>query len=119
MLAELHRRAALPWWHKSYAYWPEPVRAVFFVVSAAIAALIVAGLFVVTRGALGAETAGDLVAQLASVRGLFGTVVDKAAMIFYAIPRMYLYGGIALIASCYVTLFGIGAFAYRTLRARR
>src|SRR4051812_27941991 len=37
VMAELERRAALPWWHKSYAYWPLPVRIAFLCVSAGVA----------------------------------------------------------------------------------
>lgn len=119
VLAELGRRAALPWWRKSYAHWPSPVRAAFFIISATIAALFVAGIFVLTRGAAGTEAIGDVTTQLASVRALFGTIVDKTLMIFHAIPALWLYGAIALIASCYVALIGIGAVAYRTIRAHR
>jgi hypothetical protein len=119
VFAELGRRAALPWWHKSYAFWPEPVRAVFFVLSAAVAAFAVAALFALTRGGVGTEAASEAVAQLAGTRGILGVVVDKTMMIFYAIPTLWLYSGIALVVSCYVTLIGIGAVAYRTMRAHR
>lgn len=119
VLAELERRAALPWWRKSYAHWPSPVRAAFFVISAAVAAMIVAGIFVLTRGAAGTEAVGEIATQVASIRALFGTLVDKSVMIFRAIPAVWLYGALALIATCYVTLIGIGAVAYRTIRAHR
>jgi hypothetical protein len=119
VLAEIARRAALPWWRKSYAYWPAPVRAAFFVGSAAIAALVVAGIFTLTRGSAGTETLGQIAAQLGGIRSFFETVFDKIVMIVRAIPPLWLYGGIALIASCYLTLIGIGAVAYRTLRAHR
>lgn len=119
VLAELERRAALPWWRKSYSHWPSPVRAAFFVISAAVAALIVAGIFVLTRGAAGTEAVGEITTQVAGIRAFFGTVVEKTFMIFHAIPAVWLYGSIAVIASCYVALIGIGAVAYRTIRAHR
>lgn len=119
VLAEIGRRAALPWWHKSYAFWPAPVRALFFLVSAMIAAVAVAGLFALTRGATSTEAAGEIVSRLTDARGLLGTLVDQAVMLFYAIPKNWLYGGIAVVVASYLTLIGIGAFAYRTLRAHR
>ena len=45
VLAELERRAAQPWWHKSYAHWPSPVRAGFLVFASVVAAGFVAVLF--------------------------------------------------------------------------
>ena len=119
VLGEIARRAALPWWHKSYAFWPEPVRAAFFILSAAVAALAVAGLFALTRGGVSTEAAGEIVEQLAGTRGTLGTIFDKTAMLFYAIPKLWLYGGVAIVMGCYATLIGIGAVAYRTLRAHR
>ncbi|HEX2854670.1 MAG TPA: hypothetical protein VHO24_15670 [Opitutaceae bacterium] len=119
VLAELERRAALPWWRKSYAYWPSPVRAAFFVVSATVAALIVAGVFVLTRGAAGTEAVGQLTDQVAGISSVFSTIVEKTLMIYHAIPAVWLYSAIALIGSCYAALLGIGAVAYRTIRANR
>jgi hypothetical protein len=119
VLAELERRAALPWWRKSYAHWPSPVRAGFFLISATVAAMIVAGIFVLTRGSIGTEAVGEISTQVASIRAFFGTVVDKTLMVFNAIPTLWLYGAIALIGSCYAALIGIGAVAYRTIRAHR
>ena len=44
VLAELARRAALPWWRKSFAHWPAAIRAGFFAGSVLAAALVVSGL---------------------------------------------------------------------------
>ena len=38
VLAEIERRSALPWWHKSFAHWPTAVKIGFFVTSGAVAA---------------------------------------------------------------------------------
>lgn len=119
VFAEIARRAALPWWHKSYAYWPMPVRAAFFVTSAVVAALIVAGLFAIMRGAFLPESALEYVDQIAGARSFFGTLVDKAVVVFQAIPTLWLYGAGAVVVGCYATLIGIGAAAYRTLRSHR
>jgi hypothetical protein len=118
ILAELSRRAALPWWRRSYAYWPAAVRAAFFVASAVAAALLVSGLV-----ALGRSTgAQDLAGGVAQPFAWFGTARDMIASIsanfrglIAAIPPVWLYGGIGAIAFCYAALAAISAAAYRAL----
>ena len=41
VLAEISRRAALPWWRKSFAHWPVAVRLGFLILSARVAAVAV------------------------------------------------------------------------------
>jgi hypothetical protein len=120
VLAELERRAALPWWCKSYAYWPSPVRAVFFVFSAAAAAAVVAGLFALTRGGFAAGAVGDiaLFQWLAAIRDTGALIIEKTGVILGAIPTLWLVAGGALLASCYATLIGVGAATYRLVRRR-
>src|SRR5476649_1202935 len=43
VLAELERRAALPWWRRSFAHWPLPARAGFLVICAALIGLAFVG----------------------------------------------------------------------------
>ncbi len=122
VLAEVARRDALPWWRKSYASWPTPVRNAFFVLSAAIAAGIIAALFALTRSSVAAEAAGQVASRfewIALVRSLGVGVAEKAGVVFRAIPPFWLYGTLAVVASCYATLIGVGAAAYRTLRVQR
>src|ERR1700689_4787557 len=40
---ELARRAALPWWRRSFAHWPGPARAVFLAVCIGLSALTFVG----------------------------------------------------------------------------
>jgi hypothetical protein len=60
VVAELARRAALPWWHKSYAHWPAVVRGGFFVLSALVAAVLVTGLFLLSQSATSTELTGEI-----------------------------------------------------------
>jgi len=46
VLAEIARRAALPWWRTSFTHWPAAARVSFYGLSAAAAAAVVAGIFV-------------------------------------------------------------------------
>ena len=116
VFAELARRAALPWWRKSFAFWPAPVRAAFFVLSAIVAAALVAGVYAVSANAsqqLASEVAGRL-GWLGFVRQLGSIGIDTFMAVGRSIPTLWLLGGAALFAGAYATLIGAGAVAYRT-----
>jgi len=121
VMAELERRAALPWWHKSYAHWPVAVRIAFLAGSATVAAAFVVALFTLLHGVTPAQLAADAADRFAwfgVVRGLVGTSAGAVGAVWRSIPPLWLYGGLAFIAACYVTLIGVGAAAYRTLRVQ-
>jgi len=121
VLAELARQAGLPWWHKSYAFWPAPVRAAFFGLSAIAAAALVAGIYFVSASAtqqLASELMGRL-GWLGFIRPLFATVADTLVVVGRSIPALWLLGGAALFAGAYATLIGASAVAYRTWRHPR
>lgn len=116
VLAELARRAALPWWHKSIAFWPAPVRAAFFVLSAVAAAALVAGIYLVSASAsqqLASEVTSRL-GWLGFIGQLFSTGADTLVVVGRSIPAFWLLGGAALFAGAYAALIGAGAVAYRT-----
>lgn len=122
VLAELSRRAALPWWHKSYAYWPTAVRGGFFVLSALAAAALIAGLFMISHGVAPLQLADELadrVTGFAFARQLCTTAADTARVVWRAIPPLWLYGGAAFLAVTYATLVGVSAAAYRAFFAPR
>ena len=52
VLAEIERRAAIPWWHKSLAYWPQWARGTFL----AGAGVSMVGLLVFMTVATGVES---------------------------------------------------------------
>jgi len=122
VLGELSRRAALPWWQKSYAYWPSAVRAAFFVGSALAAALIVSGLFVLVRSSGATALAGGVAERfswLVLARELFAAANDRLRVLIGAIPSLWIYGAVGTVAVCYATLAAIGAATYRTLTFAR
>lgn len=121
VLAELARRAALPWWHRSYAFWPAPVRAGFFVLSAIAAAGFVAGVYFISASAtqqVASEVAGRF-GWLSVIRQLFAAAADISSAVWRAIPSLWLLGGAALLLSAYAALIGVGAVAYRTFSTAR
>jgi hypothetical protein len=116
VFAELHRRAALPWWRKSYAYWPAPARGAFFVASAVFAAVVVAVLFNLIRGTGASDLAGAVsqrLGWLTLVQSLANVAWQTGATILRSIPPLWLFGSLGLLAACYATVIGVGATAYR------
>jgi len=121
VFAELARQAALPWWHRSYAFWPASVRVAFFMLSAIVAAALVAGVFFLSRGAsqeLGSEVASRF-GWLAFAQESFAAISGLAFSVWRAIPPLWFYGGVAVLATAYATLLGMGAAAYRAFFASR
>jgi hypothetical protein len=118
VLAALEHQAAVAWYHKSWSYWPAAVRVAFLVVATAVAGAVMIAFYQMFNGV----EVGTLVAQaggklnfLAKLYHAAGWIVDFTANVFGSIPPLWLYGGLALIAALYATLFGLGAAAYRTL----
>ncbi|PTX91499.1 hypothetical protein [Opitutus sp. ER46] len=120
VLAELSRRAALPWWRKSFASWPLGAKLVFIAVSAGVAGLWLFATHWATLATTAVQTkAASLPAlQAAQTAGrLFSTVGEFGHTVVSSIPPLWLYGGAAVIVGLYLALFGLGAAAYRTLYA--
>ena len=116
--AELARRAALPWWRKSFAQWPLAARAILVVGCAAIIELVVAvtqwaGAGVGERHLQAALAPG--MAWLHAGETLVAAVREAITLVIANIPPVWLYGAAAIVIAGYVTLLGAGAVAYRTL----
>jgi hypothetical protein len=109
VLNELARRAALPWWRKSFAYWPLIARAAFILACAGLIKLSLAG---------AAWIFNAVATPVASVQGTARTassLVQAGEALINALPAQWLYIGAAFAAVMYVALFGLGATAYRIL----
>lgn len=120
VLAAIAARQALPWWKQSFAAWPIAVRIVFMVGSCALVAAL-AGAWMIygaDQPDVSALMARPL-AIVAALRELVHVVVGFGAMLLRHIPTLWLYGALAALFGMYVTLFGVGATAYRTLYANR
>jgi hypothetical protein len=112
----LQRRAARPWWQASFSNWPVAARVVFVLTCAAlIAATILGGV----SAYLGDRSLNEAAAALLSWLNPFLTILSSAgglvALLVRVIPPLWLYGSLGLGIFLYVTLFGLGAAAYRTL----
>ena len=120
--AAIEAQAAIPWWHKSYAYWPVPVRIAFLVLCAGLAGLLVlAGISLQTNfdSAQLNGTFAPLLNWGGRIVALGRGLADFIALVGRNIPTLWLYGTVAFVAGLYAMLFGLGAAAYRTLWTHR
>ena len=120
--AEIERRAALPWWHKSFVYWPLAVRAVFVVASVFVVKVVFTVVGWLATGATATQFRTAFASELQwyrAARVLGDTLTQLVDTTISGISPYWLYGGAAVIAALYVTLFGLGTVAYRTLYANR
>jgi hypothetical protein len=119
VLAEIVRRAALPWWRQDFARWPRPARVAFAVMCGSLAAaLLAASGFFAPGGALagaGTRSAGLWLPWARSALTLIDVARELDAALVRAMPPDWLYGVLAAAALLYAALFGLGAAAYRTL----
>lgn len=118
VLAEIARRDALPWWCRSWTYWPVGVRWIFLAISAAVCATAIIGCVTLLRGT-SFGVVGRILAQPSQTWGAIMTVIHTAVgvggSLFGLIPAVWLYSGVATITLLYATVFLAGAAAYRTL----
>jgi hypothetical protein len=120
--AELERRAALPWWHRSFKSWPMSMRVVFVLTAVGVVwlALSLSAWSHATQAAtqLAAPVAGEIswLQSVGSFFALLGTLSREVGdALLHRIPGLWLYGGIAVLTAMYLMLAGIGVAAYRTL----
>ncbi len=122
VLAEIARRAALPWWRKSFTHWPVAARAAFLVVCVGIVKLFIMATVWAMAGFDPVQYAEAFAARIDWVETAVArltAVTSFFEIVFRNIPPLWLYGGLAFFASMYLALFGLGAAAYRTLHPSR
>jgi len=122
VLAAIEARAALPWWKQSFAQWPVAARCVFLLFTGAFVKLGLMAAVWVMAGFDRAQFTTAFSTQFAWVAragNAVNGIADFFALLWHSIPPLYVYGGLACLASLYLALFGLGAAAYRTLYANR
>ena len=122
VLAEIERRARLPWWKKSFVHWPMAARAAFLVGSLVLVKLVLNTLGWVLAGFSGGSVRSTFASQFAwldSVASVFTAMGGFFEIMLRSIPPVWFYGSLVFFAAMYAALFGLGAAAYRTLYAQR
>jgi hypothetical protein len=108
VLEEVARRAALPWWRRGFAQWPIAARAGFVIVC-----VLLAGLSLTDSVTQQLDT--QTLTWIRPLVGLMTTMGGTAAVVASLVPPLWIYVCLGVGALLYVLLFGLGAFAYRTL----
>jgi len=118
VLAALEQQAMIPWYHKSWSYWPAAIRAVFLAGATGVAGSLLAGFYLgfnrLDSSALTAQ-AGERFSLFTKIYHAMAWMAEFGSQVISSIPSLWLYGGLALVAALYATFFGLGAAAYRTL----
>jgi hypothetical protein len=115
VLGELQRRAALPWWRRSFAHWPPAARAAFVVMGAGLVKLAFLG------GAWTAAGMGSLHDSAAAMPwahqavAIVGAAGGFVISLVRAVPPDWIQDGLVVSAVLYAALFGLGIAAYRML----
>lgn len=115
VMAQIAQRAAAPWWQSSFSSWPLAARVAFLVVSIGFAMLVLEATNAIVTPLDPATRGATLLADLAWIPAVFASF---GAML-RGLPSIWLYGGLTVLATLYLTLFGVSAAAYRTLYAPR
>jgi len=116
---ELARRAALPWWRVSFASWPVGARVAFVLICAAlVAATILGGVSAYLGDRSVSEASALVLGWVHPLLAVMSSAGGLASLLVRVIPPVWLYGTLGLGILLYVTLFGLGAAAYRTLYLR-
>ena len=121
VLGEIARRNALPWWHKSYAFWPTPVRAFFVAVTLITAvACVLAGVFGFSEvgTAITASIVQPVRELLVSLHQAGTTLSSLLQRLLPSVESTWIYAVLAVVGAAYATLVGLGATAYRLLWSR-
>ena len=118
VLAAIEQRAMIPWYHKSWSYWPAAVRGAFLAGATGVTGALVTAFYLMCNGADAsaiAAQAGERLNLFIKIYHLATWIADFGAQVLGSIPPLWLYGSLALVAALYATFFGLGAFAYRML----
>lgn len=116
VINELARRAAMPWWRAGFADWPAAARVGFVLTCAAlIAASILGGVSAYLGDRPMSEALAVVLSWIDPLLTLISSAGGVAAVLLRVIPPLWLWGGLGIGIFLYVTLFGLGAAAYRTL----
>ena len=118
VLRELARREARPWWRQGFGRWPLAARLLFVPLSAGFIKLAF-----LSVGALGsAVDTAQRVAGLGAVENRWQALSDTlqtlrtvGGLVVQNVPQIWIYGLVGFGLLLYVSLFGIGAAAFRSL----
>jgi hypothetical protein len=113
VLAQLEAGAAVTPWRRGFAHWPLAARIAFLAASVGVVKVALFIAVWLSRPLESRELSFDLPSQIAWVQTLFAAIGSVAR----TVPSLWVHAAVAVFVIMYVALFGVGASAYRTLRA--
>lgn len=116
VLAEMQRRAALPWWRRGFGHWPAAARTAFVALCATIIGVSLLG---DVGDLLRIRAAHEALALASSwthpAAAALASMLEIEWLLRHLIPPAVAYAFLAAAALLYAALFGLGATAYRAL----
>jgi hypothetical protein len=113
VLAQIESGTAAIGWRRGFAHWPMGARVVFL--AASVGVVKVALLLAMWLATPLASPAVSI--QLPSQVAWLQTLLVASGSVVRTVPSVWVHVGIAVLAIMYAALFGIGASAYRMVRA--
>ena len=113
VLAQIESGAAESGWRRGFAHWPMAARLAFLAASVGGAKLALSMAMWLSTPLDSPAVSFDLPSQIAWLQTLLIAIGSVAR----TVPSLWIHAGLAILAIMYAVLFGIGASAYRTVRA--
>jgi hypothetical protein len=119
VLGELERRAMMEWWQRSFSHWPAAARAAFVFLNVGLVAVtFLSGFSNLVGGRSFSQFAAMMMTWMRPFLSVLSSVGGVTPAVLNSIPSGWLYAGAVVAVALYVSLFGLGAVAYRTLYLR-
>ena len=118
VLRELARREARPWWRQGFGRWPLAARVLFVPLSAGFVKLAffsVGAFGSIVDTAQRSTALGSVGNRWQMLSSMFQTVRTVGSLVMQNVPQVWVYGLLGFGLLLYVSLFGIGAAAFRSL----
>ena len=113
VLAQIEAGAVASSWRRGFAHWPMAARLVFLAASVGVVKLALMIAMWIASPLDSPAVSVDLPSQVAWLQ----TLLVAIGSVVRTVPSVWVHAGIAILAIMYVALFGIGASAYRMVRA--
>ncbi len=113
VLAQIESGAAASRWRQGFAHWPMAARLAFLAASVGGAKIALSMAMWLSTPLDSPAVSFDLPSQIAWLQTLLVAIASVAR----TVPSLWVHAGLAILAIMYAVLFGVGASAYRTVRA--
>ncbi len=113
VLAQIESGAAAMGWRAGFAHWPVAARVLFLAASIGVVKVALSMAMWLATPLDSPAVSLQLPSQIAWLQTMFVAIGSVAR----TVPSIWVHVGIAILAILYAVLFGIGATAYRTMRA--